>query len=95
MQLLCLEVKDIHRSLMFKYTFSCWCFSLFRNSHIFFILWNNFLGWFRHLKDISIVINGEVNIELLKRATNKCSSDCVISVIYLLLVWVLSFEDES
>lgn len=96
MQLLCLEVKDIHQSLMlFKCTFSCWWFSLFRNSHIYFILWNNFLGWFRHLKDRSIVTNGEVNIEFLKRATNKCSLDCVISVIYLLLVWVLSFEDES
>lgn len=96
MQLLYLEVKDIYPSLMlFKYTFSCWCFSLFRNSHMYFILWNNFLGWFRHLKDMSTVINGKVNIELLKRATNKCSSDCVISVMYLLLFWVLSFEDGS
>lgn len=62
MQCLSRKVKDIHLGLMYlKYTFCCWCFSLFRNSHIYFVLWNNFLGWLRHLKDMSIVIfiNGE------------------------------------
>lgn len=35
------------------------------------------------------------SIKLLKYAKNKFSPDWVTGVIYLLLVWSLSFEDES